>query len=208
MHSDARCDFEDSSALYSYGLPTLMANVPSATELAGCLRAVAASQDRAAFLILFEHYAPRLKSYFSRLGLQPGAADDLVQETMLRLWNKAGYFDPAKGSPSTWVFTIARNLRVTGLRGHRLAQLKDDMPEVEDPAPRPDRLLAFTEIESRLRQALESLPEAQADLLRASFFEEKSHPELARERNMPLGTVKSHLRRTLIRLRKALTEGL
>lgn len=183
-----------------------MANVPSATELAECLRAVAESQDRAAFLVLFEYYGPRLKSYLSRLGLSPDAADDLVQETMLRLWNKADYFDPAKGSPSTWVFTIARNLRVTGLRGRRFAQIQDDTPEVEDPAPRPDRVLAVSEIEARLRQVLENLPEAQADLLKASFFEEKSHLEIAQARNMPLGTVKAHLRRTLLRLREALTE--
>lgn len=183
-----------------------MANVPSATELAECLRAVAESQDRAAFLVLFEHYAPRVKSYFSRLGLSADAADDLVQETMLRLWNKADYFDPAKGSPSTWVFTIARNLRVTGLRGRRFAQIQDDTPGVEDPTPRPDRVLAVSEIEARLRQAMKDLPETQADLLKASFFEGKSHLEIAQARNMPLGTVKSHLRRTLLRLREALTE--
>ena len=184
-----------------------MANVLSAAELAECLRAVAEAHDRAAFIALFEHYAPRLRSYFSRLRLSSDATDDLVQETMLRLWNKAHHFDPTKGSPSTWVFTIARNIRITGMRNRHFMQAEGDMSELEDTAPQADRLLAASEIEARLHQALAGLSEVQASLLKASFFEEKSHQEIAQARNMPLGTVKSHLRRTLLRLHVALTEA-
>jgi len=61
-------------------------------------------------------------------------------------------------------------------------------------------------MDTRLRQVLQNLPEDHADLLRASFFEDKSHLEIAQERNMPLGTVKSQLRRTLLRLREVLTD--
>lgn len=178
----------------------------SASELAKCLLAVGQSQDRTAFIILFQHYAPRLKTYFCGLGVQPTIADDLLQETMLRLWNKAHYFDPARGPPSAWVFTIARNLRVTRLRERRLTPIEDGLPMMEDLAPRPDRLLEVSEIESRVRQVLEGLSKDDADLLKASFFEQKTHPEIARERNLPLGTVKSRLRRTLARLQKALSE--
>ena len=63
--------------------------------------------------MLFEHYAPRLKSHFHKLGAASTMGDDLVQQTMLTLWKKAYYYDPAKGSPSAWVFTIARNLYIT-----------------------------------------------------------------------------------------------
>ena len=183
-----------------------MAYIPSAPDLVASLRSVADSRDGAAFIILFGYYAPRLKTYFSGLMLPPGMADDLVQETMLRVWNKASQYDPAKGLPSTWVFTIARNLRVTGWRERNLVLVVTDLQRLEDPAPWLDRLLVAREMETRLRQVLHDLPEDQADLLRASFFENKSHLEIAQERNMPLGTVKSQLRRTLLRLREVLTD--
>lgn len=183
--------------------------VVSAAELTRCLRAVAESRDRAAFLVLFEHYAPRLKGYFIRRGVSLARADDLVQETMLRIWVKAGYFDPLKGTPSAWVFIIARNLHVTMWRDRDLALQEDDnVPVVEDTTPTPDVLLAAQEVQSRLRQEIEKLSAAQADLLRASFFEDKSHLEIAQERNLPVGTVKSRLRRALIQLRHALPKGL
>ena len=178
----------------------------SAHELAKCLLAVGQAQDRTAFIILFEHYAPQLKTYFCGLGVPSSMADDVVQETMLMLWRKAHYYDPAKGPPSAWVFTIARNLRATKLRERRLTSIEDALLRMEDPAARADDLLAASETESRLRQVLKTLPKEDADLLKASFLEEKSHPDIARARNLPLGTVKSRLRRTLSRVRKALSE--
>ena len=179
----------------------------SATELAKCLMAVGQSHDRTAFITLFQHYAPRLTTYFRGLGISPSMADDLVQETMLRLWNKAHYFDPARGPPSAWVFTIARNLlRTTKLRERRFTSIEGDLLTMEDPALGPDRLLAASETASRLDQVLRNLSKEDADLLKASFLEQKSHTNIARERNRPLGTVKSRLRRTLARLRKALSE--
>ncbi len=185
-----------------------MPAVVSAAELTRCLRAVADSRDRAAFLALFEHYALQLKGYFIRRGVSLARADDLVQETMLRLWVKAGFFDPLKGSPSAWVFTIARNLHLTRLRDRHLALPEEDSSTVEDTTPTPDVLLAAREVQSRLRQEIEKLSAVQADLLQASFFEDKPHLEIAQARNIPIGTVKSHLRRALIRLRQALPEGL
>lgn len=183
-----------------------MADVPSAPDLVASLRSVAGSKDSNAFIILFGYFAPRLKTYFGGLMLPPGMADDLVQETMLIVWNKASQYDPAKGLPSAWVFTIARNLRVTRGRERSLVLIDIDLQRLEDPAPWLDRLLVARETETKLRQVLQDLPEDQADLLRASFFENKSHLEIAQERNMPLGTVKSQLRRTLLRLRKIVAE--
>lgn len=194
------------SCTLSYGPISVMAYIPSAPDLVASLRSVADSRDRAAFIILFGYFAPRLKTYFGGLMLPPGTADDLVQETMLRVWNKASQYDPAKGLPSAWVFTIARNLRVTGWRERGLVLVETDLQQLEDPAPWLDRLLVAREMETRLRQVLQDLPEDHADLLRASFFENKSHLEIAQERNMPLGTVKSQLRRTLLRLREVLTD--
>ncbi len=188
------------------GLRSVTEHASSAPDLAGCLVAVGARRDRDAFAILFSHFAPRLKSYFGSAAGHPGAADDLAQDTMLRVWNKAGQYDPAKGPPSAWVFTIARNLRSTGNRGRHVMEVGYDLEAIEDPSPRMEGRVAAHEAEARLQQVLGSLSQAQANLLRASFFDDKSHMQIAQESNMPLGTVKSQLRRTLIRLRAALSE--
>jgi RNA polymerase sigma-70 factor (ECF subfamily) len=186
-----------------------MVIVVSAAHLTQCLEAIASSRDRAAFIALFEYYAPRLRAYFLGRGVSVAKVDDLVQETMLRLWVKAASFDPMKGSPSAWVFTIARNLHLTALRdGHLALPEEDKSTFLADSAPTPDGLLAAHEVQSRLRHEIDKLPANQADVLRASFFEDRSHVQIARARNVPVGTVKSHLRRALIRLRPAITEAL
>lgn len=187
------------------GLRSVTEHASSAPDLAGCLVAVGARWDRDAFAILFSHFAPRLKSYFGSPAGHLSAADDLVQETMLRVWNKAGQYDPAKGPPSAWVFTIARNLRYNGNRGRHFMEVGYDLEAIEDPSPKMEGGVSAHEAEAQLQQVLGSLSQDQADLLRASFFDDKSHMQIAQERNMPLGTVKSHLRRTLIRLRAALS---
>lgn len=178
----------------------------SAPDLAGCLVAVGAEWDRDAFAILFSHFAPRLKSYFGSAAGHLSTADDLVQETMFRVWTKAGQYDPAKGPASAWVFTIARNLRSNGNRGRHLMEVGYDLEAIEDPSPKMEGVVSAYEAEARLQQVLGSLSQDQADLLQASFFDDKSHMQIAQERNMPLGTVKSQLRRTLIRLRAALSD--
>jgi RNA polymerase sigma-70 factor (ECF subfamily) len=181
-------------------------NDQSAADLSKCIEAVAASQDRASFTILFNYFVPRLKKYFCRRGVASDVADDLAQETMLKLWSKANRFDGAKGTPSPWVFAIARNLRITEVRKLLLVRTEIDISVLEDPAQKPDEAFVRSETEARLHQGLRGLPKAQAKLLHASFFDEKSHLEIAQELAMPLGTVKSHLRRTLIRLRTTLPE--
>ncbi len=77
---------------------------------------VARNLDREAFAELFDAFAPRVKTFIIRKGASPDLAEDLVQETMINVWTKAGYYDPAKGSVLTWIFTIARNLRIDRIR--------------------------------------------------------------------------------------------
>jgi RNA polymerase sigma factor (sigma-70 family) len=78
--------------------------------------AVAERRDQAAFAELFDYFAPRIKSYLQRLGMEPGQAEELTQEVMIVLWHKAGLFDPAKSSLATWLFRIARNRRIDAFR--------------------------------------------------------------------------------------------
>src|SRR3569833_3657979 len=94
-----------------------------AARLNGLVVAVGRAQDRAAFQALFDHFAPREKGYLMRLGAGNAVAADLAQEAMLTLWRKAALFDPSKASASTWIFTIARNLRIDAIRKERRPEL-------------------------------------------------------------------------------------
>ena len=171
--------------------------------LAALLRRVAQDRDQSAFAALFDHFAPRVKSYMLRLGAQAGQAEDLAQETLLTVWRKADRFDPALAGVATWVFTIARNLRIDALRRERPVEALAERDE-DSGAPPADALLHTEEAERGLRAALAALPEELATLLRLSFFEDHAHGDISARLGMPLGTVKSKLRRAMQRLRAVL----
>ena len=179
----------------------------TAQEWAGLVTAVARDRDKAAFAALFDHFAPRLKTYVMRLGASPATADELVQETMLTLWRRAESFDPRQATASTWIFTIARNKRIDALRRETRPDLDPRDPALAaPPAVAADDAMATNESEVILRQAITALPEEQAELLRICYYGDKSHSQIAREMGLPLGTVKSRLRLALSRLRLSLKD--
>lgn len=163
--------------------------------------------DRAAFAALFDHFAPRLKAFLMRQGVPAAQAEDLAQEAMLSLWRKAHLFDPAKASAATWLFTIARNLRIDAIRRERRPELDPADPMLSPQADiGADDGMALAEGEDRLRAALKILPADQAQVIEWSFFHDKPHSQIAVELGIPLGTVKSRLRLAMVRLRAALGE--
>ncbi len=166
--------------------------------------AIAQKQDRASFVRLFEHFAPRVKSYLMRGGSGEEFADELAQETMLNVWNKAGNFDPSKAGASTWIFTIARNKKIDALRsrGQRYDINIDEIETLADESHDSNRDLIRADETTAIAEAIKKLPEEQAELIRLSFYEGKSHSEIAAEKKLPLGTVKSRMRLALERLRK------
>jgi RNA polymerase sigma-70 factor (ECF subfamily) len=83
------------------------------------IEAIATRRDRAAFGKLFAYFAPRVKTFMRRSGLDEASADDLAQETLLTVWRKAHLFDGSAVGASAWIFTIARNLRIDALRRTR-----------------------------------------------------------------------------------------
>jgi len=180
--------------------------IPPAQEWNALLGRVAANRDRAAFASLFAHFAPRVKAYLLRLGASPAVAEDLAQEALLSLWRKAHLFDPAKASAATWLFTIARNLRIDAIRRERRPELdpEDFMPEA---APAADDGLAMAEGEARLRAALKELPADQIQVIEFSFFADKPHSQIAAELDIPLGTVKSRLRLAMARLKRIMGDA-
>jgi RNA polymerase sigma-70 factor, ECF subfamily len=174
------------------------------------IEAVAKRQDRAAFATLFEHFAPRVKSFMRRSGASEASAEELAQETLLAVWRKAALFDPSTAGASAWIFTIARNLRIDAARRERRGETFDtsdiDAEFQVDESPLPDARLAAAQSESRVRAALAELSEEQMRVVELSFYKEKAHAEIARILQIPLGTVKSRLRLAMNRLRSRLGE--
>jgi RNA polymerase sigma-70 factor (ECF subfamily) len=181
--------------------------MPAAVDFSPQVLAIARNRDKAAFAQVFQHYAPRVKSYLMRQGADDGQAEEVVQETMLAVWRKAGMFDPAKASAGTWIFTIARNLRIDAIRKNRRPEFDPSDPAfVPDPEQAPDQSLQADQMRARVREALGELSEDQATVVRLSFFEDKPHGEIAKQLALPLGTVKSRLRLAMRRIRVALGE--
>jgi RNA polymerase sigma-70 factor (ECF subfamily) len=181
---------------------------PARSALAGAIEAIAARGDRQAFALLFAHFAPRVKSYLMRLGAPAAVAEDLAQETMLTVWRKAAYFDATRAEAATWIFTIARNLRIDALRReHRPEPCAEETLLLAEVPVAADERLAAMRREDRLREALKALPAEQAEIVRLAYFQEKPHREIERDLGIPLGTVKSRLRLALTRLRASLGEA-
>lgn len=169
--------------------------------------AVALRGDRGAFALLFAHFAPRIKAYGRRLGASDETAEELVQEAMLLVWRRAPQYDPQKAAASTWIFTIARNRYIDGIRRQRRPEIDPNDPVlVPSPEPQADATLQARQQDARLHEAMHALPEEQIRLVRLSYFEGKSQSEIAGDLGLPLGTVKSRLRLALKKLRSTLGE--
>lgn len=183
--------------------------VPSPEELAELIRRVAIGGDRQAFAALFRFYAPRLKSFLGRQGYAELECEDLVQETMLNIWRKASSFDPVKAGASTWIYTIARNLGIDRRRRDGRGATWRELTTFDetDPDPSAEARMIADESESRVRDALTTLPHEQAAVIRMTFYGEDPQAEIAKTLGIPLGTVKSRVRLALARLRKAMEDG-
>ncbi len=170
------------------------------------MAAVAQRRDRDCFMRIYDHYAPRLQRYLLGLGVQPSLAEELVQEALIRLWRKASQFKPERANLSTWLFRIARNLYIDSVRREpnwRPVEDAIDDLHAETAPMRGTQAESYAE-QANLRRAIGELPAMQARLVRMSYFEAKSHSEIAEELDMALGTVKSSLRRAFGKLRASL----
>lgn len=170
-------------------------------ETAGNLKAslvdLAKYRDKKLFIHLYDHFAPRLKSHLMQKGVNDAMAEELVQETMLSVWRHCGSYDPDKATASTWIFRIARNQWIDRLRKDKPDRISplDSYPEA-----------AFTPGMAQmdagaLKNALNSLPPQQAQLIYQVYYEGKTHREISDEMDIPLGSVKSGLRLALNKLR-------
>lgn len=169
----------------------------------GLARRVAA-RDRAAFLALYDRYAGRVYGLCLRMLRDPGAAEEVSQETFLKLWARAGQFDPHRGALVSWLLTIARRTALDRLRRearrpvqHDTADADEILGQIPDPATQSD--------EARWRSlalALQHLPAAQRAAIELAYYQGLSHRQIAEHLEIPLGTVKTRIRLGMERLRR------
>jgi len=179
----------------------------SPKDYGALLRQIAANRDRAAFVEIYQYFAPRVKSFLLGQGVVPAAADDILQEVMLAVWNKAGLFNPDKAAPSTWIFAIARNKRIDRIRRESKPELDPEEPSLQPAAPdAADDDVLQGQRKGAVAAALAELPEDQRIVIQLSFMKGLSHGEIAAQLGLPLGTVKSRIRLAFGRLRNELGE--
>jgi RNA polymerase sigma factor (sigma-70 family) len=187
-----------------------MGKIKSSTELTeklrDCIVRVADHRDKAAFSILFDHYAPLIRAY--SLARDPGAnlvADELAQEVMIRIWLKAGSYNSQLANINTWIYTLARNCRIDYFRRNGRFVSEIDPTEIfnnmEDEGPSPFQLAHQSRLEDNIRAGLEKLPREQSEILTKVYLEGKSHQQTSEELKLPLGTVKSRVRLAIKKLK-------
>jgi RNA polymerase sigma-70 factor (ECF subfamily) len=172
------------------------------------LSRIASDRSDEAFRALFEEFGPRVRNFMLRQGVDPELADDLAQETLITVWRKAGLYSADKGSTSTWIYTIARNLRTDHIRRQRVWQELTEqhaasLPSNDTPA---DDVVAEQQRQARVQAVLKSLPPEQVDVVTLAFMEGLPHPEIAARLSLPLGTVKSRIRLAYQKLRASLED--
>jgi RNA polymerase sigma factor (sigma-70 family) len=168
------------------------------------LQAVAERRDHLAFAQLFDCFAPRIRAYLRRLGAEQALAEDLTQDVMLALWQRAGLYDLTRAAAATWIFAIARNRLMDVIR-RRPSKIEADVHLISLPADDDtEQRFYLIQLERQLRRAIASLPQEQNQLIEQGYFSDKSQSTLAHEFDLPLGTVKSRQRLALDRLRRHL----
>jgi RNA polymerase sigma-70 factor (ECF subfamily) len=167
-----------------------------------------ARAERAAFAALYQVAAPQLFALALRMMKQRDLAEEALQEAFITIWRKAALFDPARGTPSAWMASVLRNRCLDRLRARRPeTSLEDEQTgDWADSAPGPlDEALRSADARA-LGNCLGRLEAGPRDAILRVYYEGLTHAELALRTGQPLGTLKSWIRRGLMRLRDCLAE--
>lgn len=163
--------------------------------------------DRSAFKIVYEATSAKLMGVCLRILGDRQLAEDVLQDTYLTVWRKAGDFDPARASPITWLATIARNRSIDRLRsagGRVLTAPVEVLESQPDDSPLASEAVETDQEAQRLRACLDELEDRASSAIRTAFFDGVTYEQLAEREGTPLGTMKSWIRRGLLRLRSCL----
>ena len=162
--------------------------------------------DQKAFARLYELTSSKLFGVCLRMLRDRGEAEDALQETYTAVWRRAAAFDAAKASAITWMTTLSRNKAIDRLRRRREEVLDDPtrLEEAADARPTPAAQAEASEEYRRLQRCMEELEPQQRDSVREAFFTGATYNELAARRKVPLGTMKSWIRRSLLLLQTCL----
>ncbi len=180
-------------------------------RLAALLARVALADQRA-FEALYGQTSAHLHGVALRIVRDPAAAEEILQEAYISVWHHAGTYDAAKSQPITWLTSIVRNRCLDQLRRRDLDTVTlttdDDAPafDIADEGPTPPELLLEGAEASSVRACVETLEPAARQAIALAFFQGLSHAELAAHLRQPLGTIKSWVRRGLVRLRQCLDQ--
>jgi RNA polymerase sigma-70 factor (ECF subfamily) len=190
----------------SSAIPAAMPGDPEA-EIRDLMHRVASGRDREAFESLFLYFGPRVKGLMIKGGAEPDLAEEIAQEALITVWRKAPLYSPDKGKVATWVFTIARNLRIDRLR-RQTSRPYEVMEDLELPSDEPggEETLLGRQRDELVAAALNELQADQRRVIELSFVEDMPQSEIAKKLNLPLGTVKSRMRLAYGKLRERLED--
>jgi RNA polymerase sigma-70 factor (ECF subfamily) len=175
-------------------------------QLAAALARIAGG-DRDALRLVYRDTAAKLFGICLRILRDNGEAEDVLQDVYMTVWRRAATFDPGRASPITWLVAIARNRSIDRLRatakGRAMRPIEDAF-EVSDTAPSALAQAEMSQEHRRLIDCLDDLEPRHASSIRAAFLDGATYEELAARVSVPLGTMKSWIRRSLSRLRDCL----
>ncbi len=167
-----------------------------------------ALNDREAFALLYDRYAPLVFKLALRIVGDRAEAEDILQEAFLQVWRTAASYDARRGQPSTWLVTIARSRAIDRLRSREQWRQRHGMPGVQfgKPGGANDLRQEMSEREGAaiVRSAVDSLPEEQRQAIELAYFDGLTQSEIARKLQEPVGTVKTRIRLGMMKLRDML----
>lgn len=188
-----------------HGMLSIIMAVLAATD--GDLLARLQARDPEALAELYDRYGAMAYRLILRIVRDQGIAEDLVQETFLRAWNRVGGFETGRGAVGPWLLAIARNRAIDYVRYQgRRGESNVDLNETEHPALFADMRSdpRNLDLARHVKRALEGLTPQQRELIELAYFEGMSQTEIAQRLAQPLGTVKTWVRRALQQMREAL----
>lgn len=168
-----------------------------------------AARDGSAAEELYERFASRVYGLGVVMLGNDAAAQDLVQDTFVKLWRGADRYDPARGKLETWVLLVARSLAIDSLRRRVLDARLVDRAGVRREAsdePGPEDHATTADLSERARRAMKALSDGQRAALELAYFGGKTSAEVAELEGIPVGTAKTRIRTALLKLREALEE--